>query len=76
MEFYLVWYDDDRRKATGLKIQEAMAAYERKFRKHPNVVLISEQDRDEAATDVRLRHFRIFGRSISTWASKTPRSPQ
>lgn len=55
MEFYLVWFDDDRKKTSGVKIAEAVAAYERKFRKHPNIVLINEQDRTEPAGDVRLR---------------------
>ena len=55
MDFYLVWFDDDRKKATESKLQEAMAAYERRFHKHPNVILINEQDRIESATGVRLR---------------------
>ncbi|HEY0601820.1 MAG TPA: hypothetical protein VGD69_27755 [Herpetosiphonaceae bacterium] len=54
MDFYLAWFDDDRRKSTDLKIQEAVAAYERRFRRPPNVVLINEQDRTEGVA-VRLR---------------------
>ena len=55
MDFYLVWFDDDRKKSTEFKLQEAVAAYERRFRKHPNVILVSEQDRFETASPVRLR---------------------
>lgn len=55
MEFYLMWFDDDRKKTAGVKIEEAVAAYERRFRKHPNVVLLSEHDRPDTLTDVRLR---------------------
>jgi hypothetical protein len=55
MDFYLVWFDDDRKKDTSAKLQEAMDAYERRFKKHPNVILVSEQDRDEKATGVQLR---------------------
>ncbi|HEX6291791.1 MAG TPA: hypothetical protein VFZ66_21575 [Herpetosiphonaceae bacterium] len=55
MDFYLAWFDDDRKKETGLKIQEAVAAYERRFRRHPNIVLINEQDRTEGVADVQLR---------------------
>lgn len=54
MEFYLVWYDDDRKKGTAAKIEEAVEAYERRFHKHPNVILISEQDRIDTSA-VRLR---------------------
>jgi hypothetical protein len=54
MDFYLAWFDDDRRKSSDLKIQEAVAAYERRFRRHPNIVLINEQDRTDSAA-VQLR---------------------
>jgi hypothetical protein len=54
MDFYLVWFDDDRKKTTEIKIEEAMDAYERRFHRHPNVILISEQDRIETES-VRLR---------------------
>ena len=55
MDFYLAWFDDDRKKSPDLKIQEAVAAYERRFRRHPNIVLINEQDRTNDIADVRLR---------------------
>jgi hypothetical protein len=55
MDFYLAWFDDDRKKSADLKILEAVAAYERRFRRHPNIVLINEQDRTDAVADVRLR---------------------
>ncbi len=55
MDFYLVWFDDDRKKTTEFKLQEAVEAYERRFHKHPNVILVSEQDRFETAAGVRLR---------------------
>lgn len=55
MDFYLAWFDDDRKKSTDLKIQEAVAAYERRFRRPPNVVLINEQDRTDGVAAVRLR---------------------
>ncbi len=55
MEFYLVWFDDDRKKTTEFKLKEAMDAYERRFHKHPNVILVSEQDRVETSTGIRLR---------------------
>lgn len=55
MDFYLVWFDDDRKKSTEFKLQEAVEAYERRFHKHPNVILVSEQDRFEATSPVRLR---------------------
>ena len=55
MDFYLVWFDDDRRKTTGAKIEEAVAAYERRTGRYPNVVLINEQDRIDTPLKVRLR---------------------
>lgn len=55
MDFYLVWFDDDRKKTTEFKIREAMDAYERRFHRHPNVVLINEQDRVDGAAPVRLK---------------------
>lgn len=55
MDFYLVWFDDDRKKATDDKIRDAMAAYERRTGRFPNIVLINEQDRVEPWSAVQLR---------------------
>lgn len=57
MEFYLIWFDDDRKKPTTAKIGEAMAAYERRFHRHPNVILISEQEQSavEGSAPVLIR---------------------
>lgn len=55
MDFYLAWFDDDRKKTTVTKIEEAVAAYEQRTGRHPNVVLVNEQDGAEQAQGVRLR---------------------
>jgi hypothetical protein len=55
MSFYLMWYDDDRRKPVLHKIKEAMAAYEQRFRQQPNIVLINEREHVEASLNVQLR---------------------
>jgi hypothetical protein len=58
MELYLIWFDDDRKKATGVKIEEAVEAYERRFHKHPNVVLVNEGDRvDTSVVNLRPRSY-------------------
>lgn len=44
---YLFWYDDSAKKATTLKIEEAIAAYTNRFKTRPNVVLVNEADRTE-----------------------------
>lgn len=44
---YLFWYDDSTKKATALKIEEAIAAYTNRFKARPNVVLVNEVDRAE-----------------------------
>ena len=55
MDFYLVWFDDDRKKAASIKIEEAIEAYKRRTGRHPNVVLINERDRGELPAGIRLR---------------------
>jgi hypothetical protein len=55
MDFYLIWFDDDRKKPVAAKITEAMDAYERRFHRHPNVVLVSEQEQAEATAGMALR---------------------
>jgi hypothetical protein len=55
MGTYLIWFDDDRKKTADVKIHEAISAYERKFARHPNVVLINEAEQIETTSDVRLR---------------------
>jgi len=57
MDSYIAWFDDDRKKTSDIKIQEAMAAYERRTGKRPNIVLINEQDQTTATLGVRLRPF-------------------
>ncbi len=44
--FYLMWFDNDKRKAVATKIQEAITAYERKLGIEPTVVLISREDEE------------------------------
>jgi hypothetical protein len=52
---YLAWYDDSTKKSTEQKIAEAIAAYTDKFRSAPNVVLVSEEDKDVAVPGVLIR---------------------
>lgn len=41
---YLGWFDDNPKKASALKIQEAIFAYTERFKTQPNVVLVNEAD--------------------------------
>jgi hypothetical protein len=51
---YLVWYDADARRTVGEKIQDASAAYVRRFSAAPNLVLVNIADVTElAALEVR-----------------------
>lgn len=42
---YYGWFDDNPKKTTALKIEEAIAAYVHRFKVRPNVVLVNEGDR-------------------------------
>ena len=44
---YLGWFDDNPKKTTTLKIEEAIYAYVERFKTRPNVVLVNEADRAE-----------------------------
>jgi hypothetical protein len=50
-----MWFDDDRKKSAELKIEEARMAYERRFHRQPNVVLISEREQVETNVPIQLR---------------------
>lgn len=51
---YLVWYDADVRRTVGEKIQDALAAYARRFSVAANLVLVNSADLTEvAAIEVR-----------------------
>jgi len=41
---YLGWFDDNPKKSTSLKIEEAIRAYVDRFKVRPNVVLVNEAD--------------------------------
>jgi hypothetical protein len=41
---YMMWFDDNTKKAVGAKIEEAVAAYMHHFKTRPNVVLVNEAD--------------------------------
>lgn len=41
---YLMWYDDNAKKATEAKIAEAIEAYQQRFHGPPNVVLVNEAE--------------------------------
>ena len=42
---YLGWFDDNPKKPTTLKIEEAIDAYVDRFKTRPNIVLVNEADR-------------------------------
>lgn len=41
---YLLWYDDNAKKATQAKIEEAVNAYVARFKSQPNIVLVHETE--------------------------------
>lgn len=41
---YLMWFDDNPKIAVAYKIEDAIAAFMRRFKTKPNVVLVSEPD--------------------------------
>lgn len=41
---FLVWYDADVRRSVAEKIQDALAAYTRRFNAAPNLVLVNAAD--------------------------------
>lgn len=51
---YMMWFDDNTRKPVARKIEEAIAAYVRHFKAHPNVVLVNEADQVHLP-DIRVR---------------------
>ncbi len=55
MASYMMWFDDDRKKPATLKIEEAVTAYERRFHRPPNVVLVSEREEVDAGMPMQLR---------------------
>jgi hypothetical protein len=44
---FLVWYDPDARRTVVEKIQDALAAYSRRFSAPPNLVLVNAADAAE-----------------------------
>ncbi len=55
MPSYMMWFDDDRKKSAVLKIEEALVAYERRFQRQPNIVLVNDGEKIEAKVPVQLR---------------------
>lgn len=55
---YYGWFDDNPKLSAELKIQDAVAAYMRRFGKRPNIVLVNEADIAEIkGLTVRAEHF-------------------
>lgn len=46
---FLVWYDPDARRTVGEKIEDALAAYAKRFSTAPNLVLVNAADATELA---------------------------
>jgi hypothetical protein len=51
---YMMWFDDNAKKSPALKIEEAVAAYVRHFKRSPNIVLVNEAD-VESVNGIRIR---------------------
>jgi hypothetical protein len=57
---YLGWYDDTPKKASSLKITEAIEAYVKRFRLRPNVVIVNEVDKiDLEGVQVRSESYMV-----------------
>jgi hypothetical protein len=56
MQFF-IWYDDTPKKPVVEKIQEAIAAYVKRFKARPNLILVNVVDHMELA-DVTVRSER------------------
>jgi hypothetical protein len=57
---YLGWYDDTPKKASSLKITEAIEAYVKRFRLRPNVVIVNEVDKiDLDGVQVRSESYMV-----------------
>ena len=41
---YLLWYCDNPKKATAMKVAEAIQAYTDRFKTRPNVVLMNKEE--------------------------------
>ena len=54
---FFVWFDDSPKKLTSEKLQEAIAAYVGRFRRHPTLVLINTADQLERV-DMTVRNER------------------
>lgn len=50
---YMMWFDDGK-KPPATKIEEAVAAYIRHFKTPPNLVLVSQDDKDAPAPSSRV----------------------
>lgn len=51
---FLVWYDADTRRPAAERMQDACAAYTRRFHTQPNLVLVSVDEQiDFAGVEVR-----------------------
>ena len=46
---YLLWYCDNPKKATAMKVAEAIQAYTDRFKTRPNVVLMNKEELIEVA---------------------------
>ena len=61
---FLMWYDDDRKKSATDKIADALAAYEKRWGRRANLVLVNPADLGEAPRQVTVRPHPFIQRSI------------
>jgi len=52
----LMWRDDSRKKALVAKIEEAIQAYEERFKRSPTIVLLPDGTEIPAVRGVTVRH--------------------
>ncbi len=54
-KMFLMWFDDDRKKTSSMKIAEALAAYEKRMGSQANLVLVHNDELGEAPASVQVR---------------------
>lgn len=54
-DMFLGWFDDNAKKTTAEKVNEAIAAYVVRFGTRPNIVLVNEADRVVEVQGMKVR---------------------
>jgi hypothetical protein len=57
---YMMWFDDDKKKETSIKLKEGLKYYQSKYNHKPDYIFVREEDLKDLGDSEKFANIEIF----------------